>query len=52
MSLKNNVHELRDKVAQYRKLAHLLSTDDVTRQRIFDLIDELEHQARELACRT
>jgi len=42
-----NVKELRSKVDRYRLLARLV-TDTETQQRILDLTDELEQQARDI----
>lgn len=44
---RNNVRELRDKVAKYRVLAHTV-TDVETQKRILELTDELEQQARDI----
>jgi cell division protein FtsL len=44
---RNNVRELRDKVSKYRALAQEV-TDLETKQRILDLTDELEQQARDI----
>lgn len=42
-----NVKDLRAKVDKYRVLARLI-TDPETQQRILELTDELEQQAREI----
>jgi hypothetical protein len=47
MKNRRNVVELRDKVARYRALARLM-TDQEEAQRIRDLTDELEQQARDM----
>ena len=44
---RRNVRELREKIAKYRALAHAVS-DQVTRERILQLTDELEQQARDI----
>ncbi|WP_158005726.1 hypothetical protein [Tardiphaga robiniae] len=44
---RNNVRELRDKVAKYRALARMV-TDTETQRHILQLTDELEQQARDI----
>lgn len=44
---RNNVKELRDKVAKYRALARMV-TDAETQRQILQLTDELEQQARDI----
>ena len=45
MDEKNNIAELREKIARYRALARL-TTDQETVRRIHGLVDELETQVR------
>ena len=47
MNQKRNVKELRDKAAKYRAIARL-TTDETTADRILELTEELEQQARDM----
>jgi hypothetical protein len=47
MNKRRNVADLRDKIMRYRALARLM-TDQEEAQRIRELTDELEQQARDM----
>jgi len=48
MAHKNERVQLEMKIMKYRQLARLAPSDDVTRQRIEELIAELERKLREI----